>query len=254
MSIDTRSDRPVYQQIADLLRDRIVRGDYPQGAKLPSETALVKEFDVSRLTVRRALAVLMSEGRTEAKRGIGVYVREVPPLLRMGNERFSRSARQAGKGALAAEAERLGLSWDAEVLELAAVDAPAEVREVLGEERAVVKRRRMIVGGEPTQLADSYLPESLATEIKYDQGATAPGGVYGLLEEHGHMISRFRESIAVRAATPEESVALGIQNAAPVAALVRVAYDQSGRPVEYFDSVAVGDRHVYVYEFDAPDD
>ncbi len=254
MSIDTRSDRPVYQQIADLLRDRIVRGGYPPGAKLPSETELVQEYDVSRLTVRRALAVLVSEGRTESKRGIGVYVREVPPVLRMGNNRFSRAARRAGKGALAAEAERLGLDWEAEVLELVTVAAPLAVREVLGEERAVVKRRRMIVGGEPTQLADSYLPESVATAIKYDQGETAPGGVYGLLERHGHMISRFRESITVRAATPEESVALGIQNAAPVAVLVRIAFDQDGRPVEYFDSVAVGDRHVYVYEFDAPDD
>jgi GntR family transcriptional regulator len=252
MSVDPRSDRPVYQQIADVLRERIVGGQYPPGSKLPSETELIEEYDVSRLTVRRALAVLMVEGRTESKRGVGVYVREAQPVLRMGNSRFSRADRAAGKGALAAEAERLGLDWDQEVLELTIVDAPPAVREVLGEARVVVKRRRMIVAGKPTQLAASYLPESVATAIKYEECATAPGGVYRLLEEHGHVITRFRESITVRAASPEEAVALGINNAAPVAALVRVAFDQHGRAVEYFDSVAVGDRHVYVYEFDAP--
>jgi GntR family transcriptional regulator len=165
MSVDPRSDRPVYQQIADVLRERIVGGQYPPGSKLPSETELIEEYDVSRLTVRRALAVLMVEGRTESKRGVGVYVREAQPVLRMGNSRFSRADRAAGKGALAAEAERLGLDWDQEVLELTIVDAPPAVREVLGEARVVVKRRRMIVAGKPTQLAASYLPESVATAI-----------------------------------------------------------------------------------------
>ena len=252
MAIDHRSDRPVYHQIADTLRERINGGQYAPATKLPSESDLVAEFEIGRITVRRALAVLAAEGRTESRKGVGVYVRSAPPIMRMGNSRFSRAARAAGKGALAAEAERLGLEWAQEDLELATVAAPAAVREVLGEEQVVVKRRRMVVSGEPTQLADSYVPASIAKAIGYDTGATAPGGVYGLLEQHGHQVTRFRESISVRSATPEESVALEVSYAAPVAILVRVAFDQDGRAVEYFDSVAVGDRHVYVYEFDAP--
>jgi GntR family transcriptional regulator len=252
MAIDHRSDRPVYHQIADTLRERINSEHYAPATKIPSESDLVVEFGIGRITVRRALAVLAAEGRTESRKGVGVFVRSAPPILRMGNSRFSRAARAAGKGALAAEAERLGLQWTQEDLELTTLAAPAEVREVLGEEQAVVKRRRMTVGGEPTQLADSYLPASIATAIGYDTGATAPGGVYGLLEKNGHQVVRFRESISVRSASPEESVALDIPYAAPVAVLVRVAFDQDGRAVEYFDSVAVGGRHVYVYEFDAP--
>ncbi|MGH3611320.1 MAG: GntR family transcriptional regulator [Pseudonocardia sp.] len=254
MAIDHRSDQPVYHQIADTLRQRIATAQYAPESKLPSESELMQEFEIGRITVRRALAVLAAEGRTESRKGVGVHVRATPPVLRMGNSRFSRAARAAGKGALAAEAERLGLTWTQEDLELATVTAPAEVREILGEDQAVVKRRRMLVDGEPTQLADSYLPHSIATAIGYDQGANAPGGVYGLLEQHGHRITRFRESIAIRVATPEEAVALAVPNAAPVAVLVRIAFDQDDRAVEYFDSVAVGDRHVYVYEFDAPNE
>lgn len=254
VGIDQQSSRAVYQQIADVLRERIVTHVYPPGAKLPSESELIEEFEVSRLTVRRALAVLVAEQRTEAQRGRGVFVRDVAMVMRMGTSRFSREARRRGKGAFAAEAERLGLDWAQEDLELATVPSPPAVRDVLGEPQAVVKRRRMILAGVPTQLADSYIPLSVAQEIGYDRGVNAPGGIYGLLEQHGHVITRFREEIRVRDASPEEAVTLHVAPGAPVALLVRIAYDQGGRPVEYFDSVAVGARHVYVYEFAAPDD
>lgn len=254
MVIDDRSDRPIFQQIADDLRQRIARGTYPPGSKVPSETELVAEFGVTRLTVRRGLAVLANEGLTEPRRGKGVYVRERQAVLTVRNTRFRRSDRAAGKGALAAEAEAAGLSWSSEQLELAVVDVAGPVAEVLGEARACVRRRRMVVDGVPTQLADSYIPESIDAEIGYSRGADAPGGTYGLLERHGYAIVRYREELRVRSATPEESVALELPLAAPVVLLVRHAIGRDGRVVEYFDSVAAGDRHRYVYEWDAPDD
>ncbi|MGH7746110.1 MAG: GntR family transcriptional regulator [Candidatus Dormibacteria bacterium] len=254
MPVDDRSDRPLFQQIADELRKRISSGTYPPGAKLPSETDLITEFEVTRLTVRRGLAVLANEGLTEPQRGKGVFVRERPAVLTVRNTRFRRSDRAAGKGALAAEAEAAGLTWSSEQLEAAIIDVAGPIAEVLGESRAFVRRRRMIVDGIPTQLADSYIPESIDTEIGSSRGANAPGGIYGLLEQHGHRIVRYREELRVRSATPEESVALELPLAAPVVLLVRHAIDQEGRVVEYFDSVAAGDRHRYVYEWNAPDD
>lgn len=254
MTINQHSDRPVYQQIADVLRTRIREGTYAPGSKLPSETELLQEFGVTRQTIRRGLAVLQQEGLTEPTRGKGVFVRSNPPVLTVRNNRFSRAARRAGKGALAAEAEALGLTWGSEELESGIVDSPAAVAEVLGEPRAAVKRRRMLVGDVPTQLADSYVPASLDEEIGWSGGATAPGGIYGLLEQHGHQLVRFREELSVRQATPEEAVALELPPAAPVVVLVRHAIDQDGRVCEYFDSVAAGDKHRYVYEFEAPQD
>lgn len=254
MPIDDRSDRPVFQQIADELRQRITAGTYPAGSKLPSETELIAEFGVTRITVRRGLAVLTNEGLTEPQRGKGVYVRQQPAVLTVRNTRFRRSDRAAGKGALAAEAEAAGLRWSSEELELTVADVPPPIAEILGEGRACIKRRRMIVDGIPTQLADSYIPESIDSKIGYSRGANAPGGIYGLLEQSGHMIVRYREELRVRSATPEESIALELPLAAPVVLLVRHAIDQDGRVVEYFDSVAAGDKHRYVYEWDAPTD
>ena len=254
MPINHQSDRPIYHQIADDLRARVQDGRYLPGSRLPSEAELVEEFGVTRITVRRGLAVLQHEGLTETVRGKGVFVPRQPPMLALRTSRFSRAARRAGKGALAAEAEALGLSWRSEQIETVTVDLPPAIAEVLGEDRAVVKRRRMWVDGMPTQLADSYVPVSIDQVIGWSAGAQAPGGIYGLLEQHGHEIARFREELAARRASPEEAVALHITPGAPVVVLVRFAMDGSGRVVEYFDSVAAADKHRYVYEFDAPDD
>lgn len=254
MPINQQSDRSVYQQIADELRTRIRGGTYQPGGKLPSETELVEEFDVTRITVRRGLAVLQQEGLTETVRGKGVFVSLPPPVIALRNSRFSRAARRAGRGALAAEAEALGLTWRSEELEVATVELSPVIAEVLGEARAVVKRRRMWVGEVPTQLADSYVPLSIDGAIGWSGGAQAPGGIYGLLEENGHLITRFREELAARQASPEESVALLLPPASPVVRLVRHAIDQDGCVVEYFESVSAADKHSYVYEFDAPDD
>jgi GntR family transcriptional regulator len=233
MVINHRSDRPAYQQIADVLRERIRDGVYAAGSKVPSETELLAEFGVTRQTVRRGLAVLAREGLTEASRGRGVFVRQAPPVLTMRTARFSRAARRAGNEALAVEAvEELGLEWRSEDLGTEIVDAAPDVRRALGEDQAAVKRCRMWVGGVPTQLTDSYIPASIDARIGWTAGAPAPGGIYGLLEQHGYEIRRFREELAARQATPEESVALELPAAAPVVVLVRHAIDGSGRVVE----------------------
>ena len=125
MAIDTQSDRPIYQQIADELRTRIRQGIYPLGQQLPSEAELVEDFGVSRLTVRRGLAVLQNEGLVEIVRGKGMFVPAPPPVIAQRTSRFSRAARRSGKGALAAEAEALRLSWRSEVVEVATPDRPA---------------------------------------------------------------------------------------------------------------------------------
>jgi GntR family transcriptional regulator len=225
------------------------------GQRLPSEADLMAQWSVgARVTVRQALAILEREGLAEHRAGKGMFVPQPPPTLTVRTSRFSRAARRAGKAALAAEADALGLTWRSERMEAVTLTAPPEVAEVLGEPRARLYRRRMWLGGIPTQLADSYVPDSVDAVIGWSRGEQAPGGLYGLLERHGHLITRFREELMARLATPEEAVALQIPAGSAVMMLKRYAMDQAGRVVEYFDSVAVANRHRYVYEFEAPDD
>jgi DNA-binding LacI/PurR family transcriptional regulator len=71
---------PLYQQIVDQLSERIESGAYGAGEKLPSERALCDEFDVSQITVRRALRELAHLGRVYSRHGLGWYVCEATSL------------------------------------------------------------------------------------------------------------------------------------------------------------------------------
>jgi DNA-binding transcriptional regulator YhcF (GntR family) len=68
------SDRAAYRQLADLLRAEITSGRIRPGELLPYETRLQQEYDVGRETVRRALAVLRTEGLVVTERGYGTRV------------------------------------------------------------------------------------------------------------------------------------------------------------------------------------
>jgi DNA-binding transcriptional regulator YhcF (GntR family) len=75
MPIDPASGRPLYRQLADLLRTRIVSGRWEPGTSLPSETSIGHEHEVGQATVRRALNVLRAEGYVETVRGMPWRVR-----------------------------------------------------------------------------------------------------------------------------------------------------------------------------------
>jgi len=65
---------PKHVQLADYLRARIDDGTYPPRARLPSEVTLVQETGFARDTVRKAVAVLLDEGRVYVVRGLGTFV------------------------------------------------------------------------------------------------------------------------------------------------------------------------------------
>src|SRR5215203_837498 len=73
-SVLARSPVPRYVQIAELLRQRIARGDWSAGTRVPSNEELMREFDVSRITVRQAVDVLARDGLLEPRQGTGTFV------------------------------------------------------------------------------------------------------------------------------------------------------------------------------------
>lgn len=68
--------QPYYRMIHEQLREQIRLGVYPGGSYLPSERALGEKYSVDRITVRKALELLVEEGMVEKKPGIGTQVRE----------------------------------------------------------------------------------------------------------------------------------------------------------------------------------
>lgn len=71
---------PLKEQLQDILKMRIREGSYPSESLFPSEAELSVEFEVSRATVRSALAVLQAEGHIVRKHGIGTFVSKLSKI------------------------------------------------------------------------------------------------------------------------------------------------------------------------------
>lgn len=76
LGVDSSSAVPLYRQIEAVLRKRISRGEWQAGEQIPTETELCELYEVSRVTVRQALARLTRDGILTRGRGKGTFVRE----------------------------------------------------------------------------------------------------------------------------------------------------------------------------------
>lgn len=85
MKLDKRSSVPLYAQLKELLRERIENGDYEPGEKIPTELALCDELELSRPTVRQAIADLVAEGLLYIVKGRGTFVAAEPEPFTFAN-------------------------------------------------------------------------------------------------------------------------------------------------------------------------
>lgn len=69
---------PPSRQLAAILRGKMQSGELPPGARLPSILALASEYQIAAVTVRKALAILKTEGLIESVSGYGTFVAERP--------------------------------------------------------------------------------------------------------------------------------------------------------------------------------
>lgn len=118
-----------YLEIAEALRRSILSGEYPVGARLPSESDLAARWSVSRGTVRQAVGLLASDGLIGSRQGARrVVLRQerrhsfeqlnsfAQWAQAMGCEVASRILSRTSRPATAEESSRLGVAPGSEVL------------------------------------------------------------------------------------------------------------------------------------------
>lgn len=251
-NLDPTSDRAVFRQIADQLREAIDRGRFAEGSKLPSEAELVEHYGVSRMTVRNSFSVLQGEGLVRAEHGKGVFVRPRPPVRRLASDRFARRHRTQGKAAFPVEADAVGGRPQVDSLEVKEVKASPDISARLGSVRRVLSRyRRYLHDGRPVEFATSYIPLDIARGTQIAEPNSGPGGIYARLEELGHRLDHFEEEVRARMPTPAEVKVLNLASGVPVFQLIRTAFDTDGRAVEVCDTIMAADAYVLSYNLPA---
>lgn len=100
--MNTEGSQPLYLQLKDHIKQRIDMGDLKPGEKIPSETALVKKYNVSRVTVRKGIEELVKAGYLIKIQGKGTFVSQVSEFEAVKNIRsFTKLCQMQGHETIA---------------------------------------------------------------------------------------------------------------------------------------------------------
>jgi GntR family transcriptional regulator len=226
-------------------------GVIPPGSVLPSETSLMADFEVSRGTVREAIALLRAEGLAVTGMGRGTYARPVMPVRRLGSDRYRRELEQL-QGDQPPETSFTrdqGIEWSAYRLdrEFREVPASAATAELFGLDAGVPLLERRFVfhaRGVAQQMSTSSYPLDLVagTPVADPANEPWPGGNIAQLHSLGLTVTAIRERVRTRMPIRDEVDALRIPGGVPVLTLTRQTYVDD-RVVEVATDIVIpGDR------------
>lgn len=213
---------PLYVRLEQDLLRKIREGELPAGASIPSEAELAKQYGISRVTVRHALARLRYEGLIESLRGRGTFVarpKVAHPLdtIRSFEEKMAMQ----------------GIVVDHKLLAFEAVVPTLEVRARLGlepGERVYHIERVRIVEGKGFGLESHFVPENIGGKLDPTRVGDAP--VLRLVEEVlGRPARRMKISIACGVTSKDEAAKLGVKVGSPVVVREHVFLAGDGRAV-----------------------
>jgi len=235
-NLDERLPTPLYHQIYLLLREKIRSGIVAANATLPGEQELARAFNVSRITVKRALNELASDHLVTRHRGRGTIV-------------SGQGAVPVVKGSFDTLIESLhlmGLETEVELLEVADVRADDNVALHLGlEPGAPVQRaaRRRKLQGEPFSYMVSFGPTEIAA--RYSREDLASTSLLVLLERAGAAAFEAEQWITAVAAEPSVANALGIAASSPILKIERIMRGPKGQPIQLIYAHYRSDRFQY---------
>jgi GntR family transcriptional regulator len=216
--------QPLYAQIKDSLRGRIIDGTFGLHDRLPSENELMSTFGVSRITVRQALGDLEKERVIFKIPGKGSFVATPRP--------FEELARLQGFGEAMA---RLGYQTHNRVVGIADVTADATVgaRLALPPGAPVVEIRRVrYVEHEAISYDHSYFPAELGDRLR--RADLASRDIFHIIENDcGIALGHAELAIDATLASEEHAALLGCTPASPILRIERLAFARDGRPLDF---------------------
>jgi GntR family transcriptional regulator len=248
---DTFDRRSLHERIAADLRDEIMSGDLPSGAKLPSTAQLKARFSASNATVQKALQLLKDEHLVVGRAGAAVTVRE----HRQRTMRPAAYMAPAGDGKpyrWLAEAAKYGTEPRSKLIDVTEAVPPADVAAALNVPdggTALLRSQVLMIDDVPAELVKSYYPLEIARGTAMTERRKIKGGTPTLLAELGHPPRLSVDRVSARVPTQEQYEALQLPSNLPVLRTLRVVYSDHERPIEATVMVKAGHVYELQYEF-----
>lgn len=223
----------IYQKIVADIQNKIKEGIYKAGERLPPERQLASDYDVNRMTVRHALAVLVNQGTLNKEQGRGNFVSTMQVL-------------QENLNSFTETLKKRGLEPTTKVLEFATVYNLKEIsrRMELSVEEEFYKLKRLRLANElPVAIETVYLPKKYYAALNnYNMEAS----LYQTLLEHYQVeISKVSSEIDACIANRILMEVFELQKPAALLKVVGIAYNKEGKKLFYEESYYRPDLYKY---------
>ncbi len=230
LNVDSAS--PLYRQLMQRLRSDIASGIYPTHSRIPSEQELCAAYQVSRVTVRKALAELTREGLLRRMQGKGTFV--CAPRIHQ-DLRDVTSFHEACR--------LMGSVPGTKVISAQAVPADEDTCRALQlkESQAIEIVRVRSADDLPVMLETNRFPMAYDYLLKEDLA----GSLYALLDVHGVEAAKGLHEISLCYATAAQARLLKIHPGDALLQLDQVIYDRNGAPLHTSHQVIRGDRFTF---------
>ncbi|MDN5342869.1 GntR family transcriptional regulator [Oceanotoga sp. DSM 15011] len=230
---------PLYYKVYNKLRADLDSAKYSKGDKLPTEMEICDQFNVSRLTVRRALEELKREGLIERKKGKGTYFTGKKREEQLSNfSSFTNEAHREGDITCSNVLENKLVKVDNEFIR--AFDLPEDAR-------VVYLKRVRYLNDEPYAIENAYLnPGADIRVLNIIEKNMSEESLYNILmDEYGLNISYAEETLEVSLLSKEESELLGLKRGEPAVLRRRYTYLDNNHCIEFVKSIYRGDKYKF---------
>jgi len=229
---------PKYHQIYLVLKEQLLEGHFADG--LPGELALMKRFDVARVTVRRALELLANEGLVRRQAGRGTVPTVAAPAP---DDALPRRQLRSG---LLDNLVSISLGTRVKVLELDTIAAPPQVAQALQVPNGTPVQKAVRVRSTrqgPLSHITTYVPARLAEHFGRRELGREP--ILVLLEKSGVQLGRAHQRISARLADAATAMALDVPVGSALLMVRRLVFDQRDQPIQWLHGLYRPDRYEY---------
>ena len=211
MELNNTIATPLYKQLEEKLQKEIETGERPAGSRLPTENELSETYNVSRVTVRKALAGLSELGYLYRKSGKGTFVAE------------KKIQRGITNGVLSF--------------------TDMALRSLDKDEKILVLERIRYADGKPVQLELNKFPESFSFLFSENLNDSS---LYEILKKHNIILDHSQKTLDIVFATSKEAKALGISSGYPLLRIESVIHDVDNTITNLCRQLCIGDKFKFI--------
>jgi len=231
MEFNRNSAIPLYVQISRKIKEGIDSGEYSKDKALPSEMDIQKEYEVSRVTARKAYKLLIDQGILRTIKGRGTYINDVDEDDWTWMNSFTREVMEMG---------RVPSSKIIKFQEIKADSLIAENLQVTVNTLCYYLKRIRYIDNKPVWLTKSYVPCNIAenlTKEHFSQKGFAQS-IFTVLDINYGIKSRSGKEIS--AAIPiseEDAILLNLETNKPVISKAFIGYGDDKKPIIYENTI-----------------